>query len=105
MSYRRLLLCCSVFLNIALAWNLIWGEQGLVAYKALQQEFMALNERMDALGSKNIALSREIKLLQSDDKYIEQMIRKRLNFVKDNEIWYIFPDGLNTGAGLNETEN
>ncbi|MDR2051077.1 MAG: septum formation initiator family protein [Deltaproteobacteria bacterium] len=107
MTYKHILLGVSIALNIVLAWNLIWGEQGFVAYKSLEQEFMVLNDRIDSLSKKNIALSREIKLLQTDDKYIEQMIRKRLNFVKDNEIWYIFSGepGLRDGGDLNEAKN
>jgi cell division protein FtsB len=107
MDYKRLLLAFSVLLNIVLAWHLIWGGHGFVAYKAMEQELLVLNDRMDNLARKNISLSREIKLLQSDDKYIEQILRKRLNFVRDNEIWYIFPEGLGAqaGEGVNEAKN
>lgn len=98
------MLGASVLLNLTLLWALIWGEQGLVAYRSLRGELSALAERNQALGEKNIQLSREIKLLESDNKYIEQMIRKRLNFIKENEIWYIFPENKRA-EGADETEN
>lgn len=104
MACRRLLLAASVILNIVLFWALVWGEQGLVAYRSLKGELDALQARAELLSEKNITLSREIKLLESDDKYIEQMIRKRLNFIKENEVWYIFPDS-GRAEGANETEN
>lgn len=75
-----------------------------MAYKALSQELSILNARAELLNEKNIQLSREIKLLESDDKYIEQMIRKRLNFIKENEVWYIFPES-GKAEDANETEN
>lgn len=81
----------SIALNIALLCALIWGEQGLVAYNGLRAELNALNAKAEAAAQKNLELSREIQLLESDEKYIEQMIRKRLNFIKENEVWYIFP--------------
>ena len=104
MAFRRLFLLASLILNIVLFWALVWGGQGLVAYKALRRELDVLSERADILNEKNVQLSREIKLLESDDKYIEQMIRKRLNFIRENEVWYIFP-GNGRAEGANETEN
>lgn len=107
MNYKYPVLGISLLLNLLLVWNLIWGEQGLISYKSLQQEFLLLDERIESLEQQNIALSREIRLLQTDDKYIEQMIRRRLNFIKENEVWYIFPDSRAKSAGesLNETKN
>ena len=37
--------------------------------------------------------SQEIRLLQYDDKYLEKGKRNRMNFVRENEILYIFPSG------------
>lgn len=107
MSFRTVLLGMSIFLNLVLFWALIWGGHGWLAYKNLSQEATALQERIESVSSKNLALSREIRLLLSDDKYVEQVIRKRLNFVKNNEIWYVFPERpvLPEGEGTDETEN
>lgn len=111
MNYRYLLLGLSCALNALLLWALIWGNTGYLAYKDLEREHTALGERIAALNVQWRALDREIKLLQSDPRYLEHVIRKRLNFVKDNEILYIFPeekideqDGQ-TLEGVNESEN
>lgn len=104
MSLKHLLLAASIFLNMVLVWALVWGGQGLVSYRALRYELDALSERAETLSEKNIQLSREIRLLGSDERHIERMIRKRLNFVKENEIWYIFP-GQSVTEGANESEN
>ena len=108
MFARRLVLAVSLILNMVLAYNLIWGERGAIAYKELRLRCDALEERIRQIGESNLELSREIRLLQSDEKYIEKTIRNRLNFVRSNEILYIFPgetNGAPAGAMSNETKN
>lgn len=98
----------SLAINLVLAYSLIWGEQGLKAYRNLKEQHYILEARIKELDSKNIALSREIRLLQTDEEYQEKVIRKRFNFVKDNEILYIFPethDAAKTGAGRDEAKD
>jgi len=109
MIWRRLLLAFLLVVNVVLAYRLIWSDtQGILAYKALKEHLAVQEGRIKDLDEKNVALSREIRLLQSDEKYLEKIIRKRLNFVKDNEILYIFPDvkdTARTGARADETKN
>lgn len=92
MVIRHLVLGISLVLNLLLFYNLIWGKSGAISYNELRERCAALEERIRRTGEENLALSKEIRLLQSDEKYIEKMIRNRLNFVRDNEILYIFPD-------------
>jgi cell division protein FtsB len=108
MLARRLVFTVSMFLNMVLAYNLIWGERGVIAYKELRQRCDFLEERIHQVGENNLELSKEIRLLQSDEKYIEKTIRNRLNFVRSNEILYIFPGetkGDFAGALPNEAKN
>ena len=109
MIWRRLLLAFLLAINAILLYRLIWSDtQGVLAYKTLKERHAVLEARIKELDEKNVALSREIRLLQSDEKYLEKIIRKHLNFVKDNEILYIFPntkDTAKTGAGADETKN
>lgn len=108
MFARRFVLALSLALNLVLVYNLIWGNSGAIAYKELRSRCDALEKRIARIADSNLALSKEIRLLQSDEKYIEKMIRNRLNFVRNNEILYIFP-GLEPdeapGAPSHETEN
>ena len=92
MFARRLVLAISLLLNLLLFYNLIWGKSGAISYNELRERCGALEERIKRISEENLALSKEIRLLQSDEKYIEKMIRNRLNFVRNNEILYIFPD-------------
>lgn len=108
MVVRRTVLALSLALTLVLVYNLIWGNSGAIAYKELRARCDALEERIRRIADSNLALSKEIRLLQSDEKYIEKMIRNRLNFVRNNEILYIFPGqeaGEASGAVPHETEN
>jgi cell division protein FtsB len=108
MLWQRIFIGFSLAINLVLIYSLIWGDQGFDAYRILKEQHQLLEERMQDLDAMNIALSREIRLLQSDEKYQEKVIRNRFNFVKDNEILYIFPgsqDTAKTGAGAHETKD
>lgn len=108
MVARRIVLVVSLALNLVLVYNLIWGNSGAIAYKELRSRCDVLEESIKRIADSNLALSKEIRLLQSDEKYIEKMIRNRLNFVRNNEILYIFPGreaGEGSGAVAHETEN
>ncbi|CAK7013721.1 MAG: Cell division protein FtsB [Desulfovibrio sp.] len=108
MAWRKIFVGLSLAINCVLLYSLVWGEQGVKAYRNLKEQHQVLEARINELDEKNIALSREIRLLQTDEKYIEKVIRQRFNFVKDNEILYIFPgshDTARTGAGPHETKD
>lgn len=108
MSWQRFFVGLSVTINVILFYSLIWGNQGLNAYRSLKEHHTMLEARLQELDERTIALSREIRLLQVDEKYQEKIIRKRFNFVKDNEILYIFPgshDTAGAGAGAHETKD
>lgn len=95
-------------LNLIMVYTLIWGEQGLIAYNELKTEVERLKQHIVELDSRNVALSQEIRLLQSDSRYIEKMIRKRMNFVKKDEVLYIFPEKMPqnvSGAASDERED
>lgn len=99
MRWRYILLGVSLVLNLLLVWALLRDGQGIQAYESLKDEAAELRLSIEALGRENMDLSRQIRLLKSDKGYIEQMIRDRLNFVRDNEIWYIFPEDEAEMAG------
>lgn len=96
MLTRRIILALVLLLNLALVYNLIWGQRGIIAYKELRARCESLETRIRSMEESNLNLSKEIRLLQSDEKYLEKTIRNRLNFVRENEILYMFP-GENRG--------
>lgn len=97
MFWKRALLGFLVILNLFLLGRMLISNQGLFSYRELKAEHETLEQQLSELREKNLALSQEIRLLQSNPEYIEKVIRQRMNFVKDNEILYIFPDTLKEG--------
>lgn len=90
--WKASLLILAVFVNVTLAWRLVSGPQSLVSYRELRAHYEALTREVERYDDINAALSREIRLLQTDDRYVEKVIRQRLNFVRDNEILYLFAE-------------
>lgn len=62
------------------------GDQGLIAYLRLQREAGELRERIDTLTVREQRLRLEIKALQNDADYIEQVARRQLRLVRPDEI-------------------
>ncbi len=87
---KGILVICIV-LNTVLFYSLIWGDRGTLAYTTLKQQCFELEEEINSLDKNNAQLQKEITLLKTDTQYMEKMIRKKLNFVKNDEILYIFP--------------
>jgi cell division protein FtsB len=97
MFWKVFLITAIGVLNVALFYRMVWSPYGLLVYHKLRQEHVQLEAQVQELDKQNLALSHEIRLLRSDDGYVEKMIRRRLHYVKDNEILYVFHDAPFSG--------
>jgi cell division protein FtsB len=111
MTAKHLVTFFLVLLNITLAFKLIWGEQGILAHRELKAKSAALEARLADVSARQQRLSDEIRLLRSDAAHMENIVRSRLNYVKDNEVLYMFPEDFSltgtprSGAATDEAEN
>lgn len=105
MITRILVLIFLGVLDLALFGKMVWGPSGIAEYRSLKNQYASLQAKIAALDSENMALSREIRLLQSDDKYVEKMVREKLRYLRDNEIVYLFPSKAETGVASNDGKN
>ena len=71
-------------------------------YSDLRSEYAEIQRQDAALDAENLSLSREIRLLQTDQKYVEKMIRQRLHYLRDNEILYLFDAAPKSGASSHD---
>lgn len=93
-------------LNILLLARLLVGGQSIFAYSHQKDRHDELVRKLEQAESRNIELSREIKRLKNDRKYQEKIVRERLNFVRKDEILYVFPEKHQTGGeASNASEN
>jgi len=108
MFWKVFLITALGVLNMLLFYRMVWSPYGILAYHELRREHAQLEAQVRELDVHNLALSREIRLLRSDDGYVEKMIRQRLHYVKDNEIFYLFTDAQSSskaGAPADEGKN
>lgn len=88
--WQYAILGMSLLMNLVLLFRLFWGPQSLISYQNLNDSLESIEDEIAVQDETNAALSREIRLLQTDSAYMERAIRQRLNFVRDNEIIYVF---------------
>jgi cell division protein FtsB len=87
----RLIALLLVAANSWLAFQLFLGDNGvrdLVLQKSRYEEMVRRDQELKDAGRR---MSAEIRLLGSDPAFLEKVIRRELNFLKDNEILYLLP--------------
>ena len=108
MTWNRFLLGLILTLNVFLLYRVVFSDHGIFAYRELKTRYVELEEKIQVLNDVSLELSQEIRLLKSDRRHIEQIIRQQMNFVKEDETVYVFPSSrseASTGVGSNEDEN
>ncbi len=98
MLWKKLLLVFLLALNLLLAFHLFSGEQGVFAYFELKRRTEALQEDLAPAQRRGHLLSSEIRHLKGDRTQVADVIRTRMNYLKDGEVLYIFPDQPAPGA-------
>ena len=107
MAFRVGLILLLGVCDLALFGKMMWGQGGIVEYRELKREYSRIREHVAGLDAENMALSREIRLLQTDSKYTEKMVRQKLRYLRDNEIVYLFPEtgGAQSGDVSDDGKN
>lgn len=100
MFWRTAIIVVLGLINIGLIGKMFWGNTGLLEYMQLKKQLASLRAEIVQLDEENLALSREIRLLQNDAGYVEKMIRQHLNYLRDNEVVYIFASSSDNNAGV-----
>ena len=102
MNWRKAFFVFLIVLNLLLLGRLIWSEQGIFAYLDMKARAANLEQQLGDLNAKLEELSGEIRRLQKDRAYQEKAVRDRMNYVKDGEILYIFPEDEQPTAGAKD---
>ncbi|OIQ48755.1 Cell division protein FtsB [Pseudodesulfovibrio hydrargyri] len=92
MRGRLIFVALLVAINLFLLTRLIWSDQGVFAYLELKNRYEVLRRKIETVDARSLDLSQEIRKLKSDKAYQEKVIREKMNFVKKDELLYIFPD-------------
>lgn len=68
----------------------VFGEKGALRLHQVRQHQAQLMEQVQQLNVSNLLLRNEVAALQNDDRYLEQVARGQLSFVRDGELVYQF---------------
>ena len=91
-SWRRRLATVGVaVLACMLAWHVLFGANGMLAYHQKKKESRSLDSEIQSLQRENDRLQKEIDGLKSDPKAIEREAREQLRYAKPGEVIYTYP--------------
>jgi cell division protein FtsB len=77
-----------VALLVALLLVVLFSENGILDHIKLKWQMDAIEMSTTKLQNENIALKGEIDRLQKDDRYLEDVARKKFGFIKQGEKVY-----------------
>jgi len=79
-------------LAVALGFHVIFGANGLMAYRQKKAEYQQLQKEVEQLKNENERVQQQINSLKSDPKAIEREAREQLRYAKPGEIIYVMPE-------------
>jgi len=72
----------------ALLFSLIFTEGGILGYVKAKMDIRRVNAEIHKIEQENVLLLRELDKLQRDDRYLEEMVRKKYGFLREGERLY-----------------
>lgn len=69
-----------------------YAPYGCHTYLVMREDLARVNSEIDRLKSQNQEIKKEITLLKTDPRYVEQVAREKLGMLKKNEIIFEVPE-------------
>jgi len=89
-TFKKLWLPALLILYVLLVLSSAVGEHGFVHLWKLRQEQQPLASEAVTLLQENKDLRDRINRLQTDNSYLEKVVREELKFTKKGEVLYLF---------------
>ncbi len=80
-----------ILITLLLAWDVIYGQNGLSAWSAKRSHDRQLSQEIDRLKQENDNLNKRIARLHDDPAAIEFQARESLHYARPNEVIYAVP--------------
>lgn len=93
MNWRRQWLATGSVVVLA-AWlccHVVFGANGMLAYRQKLSEYRQLQQEVRQVQAENEALQARIKALKTDPQAIEKEAREQLKYAKPGEVVYMLP--------------
>ncbi len=91
---RRRIATCAVFvLAVVLGFHVIFGHNGLIAYRAKRSQLQGLREQSVTLQDENRQLKHHVDRLTQDPDAVEHEAREALHYTRPGEVIYTLSPG------------
>lgn len=90
-GWRKLLTGMAAVLALAMAYHVIFGQNGLTVYQKKRQETQALTLRLHDLQRENDMMKGHVERLENDPNAIEHQAREELHYTRPGEVIYTLP--------------
>jgi cell division protein FtsB len=94
---RRLATIAVCLLAAWVAFHVIFGANGMVAYHKKRAEHRLLQKELEDLQKENEQLQQRIKGLRTDPKVVEKEAREQLRYARPGETVYVMPNPKSAG--------
>ncbi len=85
-SKQKILLSLSILIIFSLLLFIVFGDNGLVDLNLLDKKRNRLIEKNAEISMNNLSLYREINRLEHDFGYIEDVVRRELGLIAEDEV-------------------
>jgi len=97
-GWRKVMTGMAAVLALAMAYHVIFGQNGLTVYQKKRQETQALNQRLHSLQRENDLMKGHVERLENDPNAIEHQAREELHYTRPGEVIYTLPPETAKGA-------
>ena len=94
---RRVATCAVVVLALMLGSHVVFGRNGLIAYRAKRAQVRTLREQMVGLQGENVRLRSHVDRLSTDPDAVEHEAREALHYTRPGEVIYTLPASDHVG--------
>ena len=96
---RSLATVVAGILALGMGYGVVFGHNGLTAFRQKRQEEHLLRDQMQQLERENARLRGHVERLQKDPGAIEHQAREELHYTRPGEVIYTLPADDAAGAG------
>ena len=88
---RQVATAAAGVLAVALGYHVVFGHNGLTAYRQKRESSVALDRELGVLSHENELLKAHVERLQNDPSSIEHQARQELHYARPGEVIYTLP--------------
>lgn len=90
-GWRKIATGAAAVLALAMAYHVIFGQNGLTVYQQKRQETHMLTKRLQTLQKENDLMKSHVNRLENDPNAIEHQAREELHYTRPGEVIYTLP--------------